>query len=32
MAWLVSTCVHPLFVFFDMEPEAYMLRIRYLIN
>jgi hypothetical protein len=28
----VSTCVCPLFVFFDVEPEAYRLQIRYLIN
>jgi hypothetical protein len=28
----VSTCVRPLFVFFDVEPEAYMLQIHYLIN
>jgi hypothetical protein len=28
----VSTCVCPLFVFFDVEPEAYKLQIRYLIN
>jgi hypothetical protein len=32
MTWPVSTCVCPLFVFFDVEPEAYKLQIRYLIN
>jgi hypothetical protein len=32
MTWLVGTCVRPLFVFFDVEPEAYKLQIRYLIN
>jgi hypothetical protein len=32
MTWPVSTCVRPLFVFFDVEPEAYMLKIHYLIN
>jgi hypothetical protein len=32
MTWLVSTCVRPLFVFFDVEAEAYMLQIRCLIN
>jgi hypothetical protein len=32
MTWPVSTCVRPLFVFFDVELEAYMLQIHYLIN
>jgi hypothetical protein len=32
MMWPMSTCVHRLFVSFDVEPEAYMLQIRYLIN
>jgi hypothetical protein len=32
MTWPVSTCVRPLFVFFDVEPEAYKLQIRYLFN
>jgi hypothetical protein len=32
MTWLVSTCVRPLFVFLDVEPEAYMLYIYYLVN
>jgi hypothetical protein len=32
MTWQVSTCVHPLFVFFDVEAEAYILQIRYLIS
>jgi hypothetical protein len=32
MTWPVSTSVRPLFVFFDVEAEAYMLHIRYLIN
>jgi hypothetical protein len=31
MTWLVSTCVRRRFVF-DVEPEAYMLQIHYLIN
>jgi hypothetical protein len=32
MTWPVSTCVEHMVVFFDVEPEAYMLQIRYLIN
>jgi hypothetical protein len=32
MTWPMSTCVRPLFVFFVVKTEAYMLQIRYLIN
>jgi hypothetical protein len=32
MTRLVCTCVRPPFVFFDVEPEAYMLQIHHLIN
>jgi hypothetical protein len=32
MTWPVTTCLRPLFVFFDVEAQAYMLQIRYLIN